>query len=235
MAYTLITEARNVKFNKQSDIMYPDLTNRELIPVSLRICELTGAAEEEIPARSLVIRLNSNAELSTYCEAYFQTNEHIDLSDFRGIIRKTGKLSFQLTNKNREPRDYRIYMGYEPSLGGQLYDETVTADFEEIPAKIANTGRCTVLTLTASRPLASLRMMTTVISPDENDTIWGLTGFEVEGHGTNSAETYVFDFTQPEMRCYVDKFRYLRLQVKEVATDSSHPLTLYVSAIGFKA
>lgn len=235
---TLVTEARNIKYNKRTDCEYPNLTAHNLIPINLRVVTLVTdkeGKETEVDSKNIIISFSNNAELPTYSEAYFHNNNVIDLSDYRGIIRKTGKLAFQLTNKHPETHNYRMYLGYEHSNGCVIWDETVTSDFDTITSKIASIGRCTLLTITSNKPLETIKMLPTVVSSsDDDDHVWELTGFEVEGHGQQSGpETYVFDFTSPDMKIYSEKLRYLRLQVKD--KDQQNALILYISAQGFKS
>lgn len=224
----IFTTDVKVQQNNKETIRLPDMTLKFMVPSVIEIAELTGGrdAKRTVPARDIICRVFSGTEICSMGEPFFQGSNTIDLDPYRGFIEKNGRVSIDLSNKDKTIREFRITTKYVPSYGGCLMQERFTA-FDAVVPSIAKLGRCTKLTLSFNKPIESLSFLT-ISSCIEGDWIESFSA-DVEGQ---LDEVFVFDFISPDLSAYMDYFDSLSLKVKPVVEEGS-VLMAYVTAYGF--
>ncbi len=213
--------------NKTLDLPLPDVTDRHMVPIRITIFQLCGPNDKqtEEPARGLICRVMTNSEIMQLSEPYFQTNHVINLSDNWAQVRAHGRVKLVLTSKTKDVRRFRIYSEYKHTYGGVLYEDKVDK-FDTILTTIHERGRCSRINITCPKPLKSLDFVTTVCCVEGN---W------IESFGASvdpdPATVYSFDFTQGDLKEYVDHLKYMQLQITGAGGDED--LYVYITAYGF--
>lgn len=213
--------------NKTLDLPLPDVTDRHMVPIRITIFQLCGPTDKqtEEPARGLMCRVMTGAEIMQLSEPYFQTNHVINLSDNWAQVRAHGRVKLVLTSKTKDVRRFRIYSEYKHTYGGVLYEDKVDK-FDTVLTTIHERGRCSRINITCPKPLKSLDFVTTVCCVEGN---W------IESFGASvdpdPATVYSFDFTQGDLKEYVDHLKYMQLQITGAGSDED--LYVYITAYGF--
>jgi len=215
-----------VQNNNKGTCVLPDMTSRCMVPTKIEVVELTGPrdSKEEKPAKDIICRVFSGTELCNLAQPYFQESNVIDLSTYSGFVERNGRVSVDITNKDKSIREFRFITHYGFSYGDVIFQEC-NVNFEEVINNISKAGRCTKLSLTFSRPVESLSFMTTSRCLEGE---W-IESFSAEVSGEQD-EVFVFDFVN-DLQDYGDNLKYMTLKV--VCNEEGPILNAYISAWGF--
>ena len=213
--------------NKPLELVLPDVTYRHMVPHRITIVQVSGPTDKQVeePARGIQCRVIANTELMNLSEPYFQNNNVISLTDNWAQVRSYGRIKVTLTSKNKDVRRYRVYSEYKQTYGGVLYEDKVDK-FDNVLTTIHDRGRCSRINITCSKALKSLDFVTTFCCV-EGDWIESF-GASVD---SDPSTIYSFDFTQGDLKEYVDLLKYMQLQITGSGSDDD--LYVYITASGF--
>jgi hypothetical protein len=213
--------------NKLLELPLPDVTDRQMVPFRITVVQLTGPADKqtEEPARGITCRVLTNTDIMQLAEPFFQTSHVINLTDHWAQVRNHGRVKLNLTSKTKEVRRFRIYSEYKQTYGGVLFEDKVDK-FDTVLSTIHERGRCSRINITCPKPLKSLDFVTTVCCVE---------GDWIESFGasldSDPATVYSFDFTQGDLKEYVDLLKYMQLQISAMGGDDD--FYVYITAYGF--
>lgn len=213
--------------NKLLELPLPDVTDRHMVPVRITLVQLCGPNDKqtEEPARGITCRVLTNSEIIQLSEPYFQTNNVINLSENWAQVRTYGRVKLSLTSKTKDVRRFRIYSEYKHTYGGVLYEDKVDK-FDTVLSTIHERGRCSRINITCPKPLKSLDFVTTVCCVE---------GEWIESFGASTdpdpSTVYSFDFTQGDLKEYVDQLKYMQLQITSMGSEDD--MYVYITAYGF--
>jgi hypothetical protein len=213
--------------NKPLELALPDVTYRHMVPHRITIVQVSGPTDKQVeePARGIQCRIIANTELMNLSEPYFQNNNVISLTDNWAQVRSYGRIKLTLTSKNKDVRRYRVYSEYKETYGGVLYEDKVDK-FDNVLTTIHERGRCSRINITCSKALKSLDFVTTFCCV-EGDWIESF-GASID---SDPSTIYSFDFTQGDLKEYVDLLKYMQLQITGSGSDDD--LYVYITASGF--
>jgi hypothetical protein len=213
--------------NKLLELPLPDVTDRHMVPFRITVVQLSGPADKqtEEPARGITCRVLTNTDIMQLAEPFFQTSNVINLTDHWAQVRNHGRVKLNLTSKTKEVRRFRIYSEYKQTYGGVLFEDKVDK-FDTVLSTIHERGRCSRINITCPKPLKSLDFVTTVCCVE---------GDWIESFGasldSDPATVYSFDFTQGDLKEYVDLLKYMQLQISAMGGDDD--FYVYITAYGF--
>lgn len=139
--------------NKDVLISFPNLTDRYMVPHTVTFTELQKHSEVVATKIVAVIKVGVS-NLMSRREPYFHLNNVIELNDIMHSINEGTEFSVHLTNKDSEPtaRTFKVTVKYIKSYGDIIFENTYN-DYDNVMEEVKNSGRCTKLILTFTRPV----------------------------------------------------------------------------------
>lgn len=221
-----------LKNNTNHEIRFPNLTKQCKVPIMIVITETVD--DEEVPATNVMCRVTCNgSDIGNFNEPSFRLSNEIDLTPFKGIIDRSGKVGINLTNRSGDHKHLKVYCSYTDSYGSVILEEK-TDHFEKLLSDIHARGFCTRLILMPSRKLDSLEFASTaecVVGIED----W-IQPFDVPCDKELDAEdqTCNIDFSSNELGAlYSENLNFLELRVNYPKVEGADTLYVYAIAYGF--
>jgi len=210
---------------RTEQLEFPNMSKNTLIPMRVSIYDSTQGETE--PVKEIICRIASgNTEIGCYTEPYFVKTHVVPFEDYKNIVLRGCDLTLGLTNKSREVKQYTVYVDYEKSYGGIIYQQK-TDKFDRILKDIRDLGICTRLEISFNRKISELQLRTLtecdakewltplVITVDEEDPI------------------YTVDFSTDEFIVFAENLNFMQFMVAEQPGEHEDPLQMYVLAYGY--
>jgi hypothetical protein len=219
---------------KSEQIEFPNLTRISKVPCKITITEEVREGEE-IASTGILCRIHAGGvEVGNYGEPSFRLTNEMDLSPYKGVVDRTGRVSVLVTNRTTDPKRLKFYIDYEKSMGGLLIEEKID-HFANVLNTIYNAGFCTKLIISFSRQVNRLEFAS-IAECEDSDGQW-IEPFNVPIDKDLDIEdqVYTIDFTQKDLGAwYSDNLNFLVMRVEATKKDKDEPpLYMYISAYGF--
>lgn len=221
-----------LKNNNSHEIKFPNLTKQCKVPILISVSETVD--NNEVPATNIMCRVTcGGTDIGSFNEPSFRLSNEIDLTPFKGVIDRSGKVSVLITNRSGDHKNLTVHCTYTDSYGTVITEERLD-HFEKLLADIHSRGFCTRLILMPSRKLDSLEFASTAecVEGIEN---W-IQPFDVACDKDLDAEdqTCNIDFSSKDLgRLYSENLNFLELRANAPKIEGAEPLQLYAIAYGF--
>lgn len=230
-----------VTAGKTNTINFPILTKQSLVPSLISVTEIKDG--EEVPITGVLCRVHAGGtEIGNYGEPTFKLTNELDLTSFKGLVDRSGKVSVTLTNRTTDPKRVKLYTDYRSSHGSVLLEEKID-HFENLLNDIHSKGFCTRLVISFNKAVEALEFASVAEHVDCEGTDdecaigeW-IQPFNVPIDTELDVEdqVYTIDFADKDLGpLYSENLNFLETRVVAKKADNDRePLYIYVTAYGF--
>jgi hypothetical protein len=223
-----------VTAGKTNTIGFPILTKQSLVPHLISVTEIKDGVE--VPITGVLCRVQAGGtEVGNYGEPTFKLTNEMDLSPYKGLIDRSGKVSVTITNRTIDPKRVKLYADYKPSHGGVLLEEKID-HFENLLNDIHSKGFCTRLVISFNKPVETLEFASVAEHVDGDGGEW-IQPFNVPIDTALDVEdqVYTIDFAERSLGLlYSENLNFLEARaVAKKSENDREPFYMYVTAYGF--
>lgn len=222
-----------VTAGKSNTIGFPVLTKQSYVPNKITITEISDG--EEKPVNGILCRVHAGgSEIGNYGEPTFRLTNELDLTSYKGVVDRSGKVSISITNRTSEPKRLKLYTDYSQSHGGVLLEEKID-HFENLLNDVHSKGFCTRLVISFNKQVESLEFAS-VAEFEGGEGNW-IEPFNVPIDNELDVEdqVYTIDFTEKELGpIYSENLNFLQANASAKKTENDREtFYMYVTAYGF--
>lgn len=219
---------------KTNTINFPNLTKQSKVPCKITITDIQGG--EEVPVNGILCRIHAGgSEVGNYGEPTFRLTNELDLSAYRGVVERSGRVSVTVTNRELDVKRLKFYTEYEQSQGGVLIEEKVD-HFENVLNDIYNKGFCTRLVIAFNKQIEALEFASVAECENSAGGQWiEPLSIPIDDELDVDDQVYTIDLTGPDLGpLYSENLNFLELRVIPKKTEGDREqLYMYITAYGF--
>lgn len=221
---------------KSTTIGCPPMTKKSLIPSKITITEVING--EELPVNGILCRVHSGgAEIGNFGEPTFRLTNELDLTNYKGIVERSGKVSITITNRTTDLKRIKLYTNYTSSYGSILLEEKID-HFENLLNDIHNKGFCTRMVISFNKNVDNIEFASvSEYEADEGDQTKWIDPFNVpiDNELDIDEQVYTIDFTSPDLGSdYSEHLNFLEIRaIPKKSENDRDPFYMYVTAYGF--
>lgn len=224
-----------VTAGKSNTIGFPVLTKQSYVPNKIIVTEI-GSDGEERAVNGILCRVHAGgAEIGNFGEPTFKLTNELNLSSYKGVVDRSGKVSISITNRSSEPKRLKLYTDYTRSHGSVILEEKID-HFENLLNDVHSKGFCTRLVISFNKQVESLEFANVAELEGDGEGNW-IEPFNVpiDKELDVDDQVYTIDFTEKDLGpIYSENLNFLQVNAtaKKVENDRE-TFYMFVTAYGF--